>query len=439
MLCLAVAVSALLLSAPALSQSCAANATPTHSTLLFTGKVGLRVQAPGRFWRVLSVCWKAPFVVEGANPSGPWITVSLRPEAVRSGRPEPGAISTDLGSRGELQYTESPWHSISLWPAVRPVLQSRRAWVVLSHGTAPIDMHLSSLQRAATLYSLGSGEFTWQAPPTEFLISANTVEVCHNCDMCSEDTAECLSCLTGYGWNSNKTCTRCPRNTFSYGGNEQCEVGKDHCLVSAHTSPACVQCEEGAGLYDGECVPCTNGTYSLGTTPCHVCSLHCAACSTESNCTACESPFVLDDTRCVTAGALGRSNSTLTTALVVGLCGAVSVVLVAAAAVGAIVYAIKKRQARFRDSRMDSVLTVIEPHVKTVDPNAPQTDLMSLDARSLNNVQEAMMIMAIDTVGVASATMPTDPAVKCAGVSEPALLALGFRAWPSDPAQRGSL
>uniref|UniRef100_A0A4W3I1G5 Fraser extracellular matrix complex subunit 1 n=1 Tax=Callorhinchus milii TaxID=7868 RepID=A0A4W3I1G5_CALMI len=120
--------------------------------------------------------------------------------------------------------------------------------------------------------------------------------ICYECDRscqtCYSDSAKCLSCPTGRVMHNGKCASHCPKGYYKDVA-RWCRACHTSCAACTGSSPVqCASCSNHLFLHKGQCLPaCPEGFYPESGA-CRACSPLCRSCfgSTPSDCTECLKP-----------------------------------------------------------------------------------------------------------------------------------------------------
>eukprot|EP00727_Mastigamoeba_balamuthi_P010426 m51a1_g6005 hypothetical protein (200) ;mRNA; r:35570-36500 len=165
----------------AVAQSCQ-SPEPTNAFFGTSGWIGVRASAPGRFWRVNSVCWKA-----AVSDVAAYVEVRLMLNQHGVLYDSPGR--TIASSKVSVSLTRAPaWFSVPVPALAGTTLDAASIWVALTitvanSGLFP-SMYMLNRTAQRTLWSEYDIPVTWGRPPQEMAIYADAEEVCPHCQQC---------------------------------------------------------------------------------------------------------------------------------------------------------------------------------------------------------------------------------------------------------------
>lgn len=141
--------------------------------------------------------------------------------------------------------------------------------------------------------------------PLGFIGLNKICQPCTNsCASCSGSTSNCLTCVSGtYLYNSSTpSCSStCPTNLYPNNLTQTCTGCTSPCTFCSGFASNCTSCTSGLLLQSGQCVSnCSVGYFPFGSS-CVPCNSTCTACTSQSICLSCSSPYVLSGTTCVTS------------------------------------------------------------------------------------------------------------------------------------------
>lgn len=121
------------------------------------------------------------------------------------------------------------------------------------------------------------------------------------CVECQNITTKCLTCITGYYYNSHTyACTSsCPDGQIANDTIMQCVSCATPCKTCVNTTDTCLTCINGTFLTNNICVTkCPDGQYGASGL-CKACENNCSTCSSAVTCLSCALPLFLYSSKCV--------------------------------------------------------------------------------------------------------------------------------------------